>query len=228
MPVKLLIIEDEEKTAQSLRRALAEERYQPDVAVDGLQGLEMARTGRYQLIILDLMLPHLDGLQVLDRLRTSGDRTPVLLLTAMNRVHDRVKGLQAGADDYLVKPFALAELLARVQAILRRSQTSPGVEPLEIDELSISYPTQTVTRSGQPVELTPKEFRILCVLAESPGRLVSRKDLCQKVWGLNFDCETNLVDVAIRRLRQKLDDPFPTKLVHTVRGAEYVLGHKDR
>ena len=221
--MKLLIIEDEQKIADNLQKGLREMHFEVDLARDGLGGLELAQKGEYQLVILDRMLPGLDGLEVLKRLRQRGDHTPVLLLTAMDRVNDRVSGLQAGADDYLTKPFAFAELSARIEAILRRSQSQVASDQLHFEDLSVCFSAQTVRRAGQSIELTPKEFRILCLLIETPGQLVSRKDLVRKVWGLDFESETNVVDVTVRRLRQKIDDPFSVKLIKTVRGAGYTL-----
>jgi len=221
--VKLLIIEDEHKIADSLRKGFEELHFQVDVAHDGNSGLRMASQDGYQVIILDRMLPQLDGLDVLEKLRQQGLRTPVLLLSALDRVHDRISGLQAGADDYLVKPFAFGEVLARIQAILRRTNVSVPQDTVQFEDLTLRYSTQTVHRGGKMLELTPKEFRILCLLVEGAGNLVTRKELLQKVWGLNFDCETNVVDVAVRRLRQKLDDPYQRKLIRTVRGAGYQL-----
>lgn len=221
--MKLLLVEDERKIAENLKRGLEELHYQVDVAHDGASGLEMALKGSYNLLVLDRMLPELNGLEVLARLREAGQRTPVLLLTAMDRVNDRLHGFQAGADDYLTKPFAFAELAARVQAILRRSSTSVSQDIRQLADLTVCFSKQTVQRQGQTIELTPKEFRILCLLLESEGRLVTRKELVQKIWGLGFDSETNVLDVTIRRLRHKVDEPFTPKLIRTVRGAGYVL-----
>ncbi len=221
--MKLLIIEDERKIAENLKKGLEELHYRVDLAHDGATGLEMASSGSYQLVILDRMLPGLDGLGVLEQLRRGGHRTPVILLTALDRINDRVNGLQAGADDYLTKPFAFAELSARVEAILRRSSLSVAQDVRHVDDLTVIYSSQSVQRQGQTIELTQKEFRILCLLVENPGRLVTRKDLVQKVWGLTFETETNVIDVTVRRLRQKVDDPFPVKLIRTVRGAGYIL-----
>ena len=221
--VKLLIIEDERKIADNLKKGLEELHYRVDLAHDGNTGLEMASNGGYQLVILDRMLPGLDGLGVLEQLRKGGHRTPVILLTALDRINDRVNGLQAGADDYLTKPFAFAELSARVEAILRRSSLSVAQDVRHVDDLTVIYSSQSVQRQGQTIELTQKEFRILCLLVENPGRLVTRKDLVSKVWGLTFETETNVIDVTVRRLRQKVDDPFPVKLIRTVRGAGYIL-----
>jgi two-component system copper resistance phosphate regulon response regulator CusR len=221
--MKLLIVEDEDKIAENLKKGLLELHYQVDLCRDGEVALDMISKGDYQLVILDRMLPGLDGLEVLKNLRARGLRLPVLLLTAMDRINDRVHGLQAGADDYLTKPFAFAELSARIEAILRRSQGQVVADTLHFEDLSVCFSAQSVSRSGRVIELTPREFRILCLLIEAPGRLVTRKEMVSKVWGLDFDCETNVVDVTVRRLRQKLDDPFPVKLIKTVRGAGYTL-----
>ena len=221
--MKLLIVEDERKIAENLKKGLQELHYSVDLAFDGISGLQKALESDYALVILDRMLPGMDGLQLLQQLRAAGKRMPVLLLTAMDRIHDRVQGLQSGADDYLVKPFAFAELHARVEAILRRSSESVAQDIRRVADLVVCYSAQTVQRDGQVVELTPKEFRLLCLLMENPGRLVTRKEIVQKVWGLNFDTETNVIDVTIRRLRQKVDDLFPEKLIRTVRGAGFIL-----
>lgn len=221
--IKLLIVEDERKIADNLKKGLEEQHFLVDLAYDGPTGLRRALEGNYALMILDRMLPGLDGLELLAQLRASGQRLPVLLLTAMDRIHDRVHGLQAGADDYLVKPFAFAELQARVEAILRRSNDRVAQDVLRVADLVICYSAQTVLRGGQAVELTPKEFRLLCLLMENQGRLVTRKEIVRKVWGFNFDTETNVIDVTIRRLRQKVDDLFPEKLIRTVRGAGFIL-----
>jgi heavy metal response regulator len=221
--MKLLVVEDEAKIADNLKKGLQELHYEVDVAHDGPTGLRMAQNGGYSLVILDRMLPGLDGLEVLRQLRAGGARLPVLLLTALDRINDRVRGLQAGADDYLVKPFAFAELSARVEAILRRSTESVAQDVRRVADLVVCYSAQTVQRDGHTVELTPKEFRLLCLLMENPGRLVSRKEIVEKVWGLTFDTETNVIDVTIRRLRQKVDDLFPEKLIRTVRGAGFIL-----
>lgn len=224
--MRILIIEDERKIAENLRRGLQELHYEVDLAFDGKSGLAQAEGGDYNLIILDRLLPEMDGLEVLSRLRDRGQRTPVLLLTAMDRINDRVHGLQAGADDYLTKPFAFAELSARIEAILRRSSLTVAQDIRHFGDLSVCYSSQQVRREGKQIELTQKEFRILCALMETPGHLVSRKELVEKVWGLTFETETNLIDVTVRRLRQKLDDPFPMKLIRTVRGAGYILDVK--
>ena len=218
-----LIIEDETRTAQSLQKGLLEHRYEAEWAMDGETGLAMLQRNHYELIILDVMLPHMDGWELLREIRSQGRQTPVLMLTALNDITDRVRGLQEGADDYLAKPFAFSEFLARVEAILRRTRPNVVKDSLIIGDLSINLAHQAVVRGGKQIELSPKEFQLLCMLAENAGRFVSRKDLVARVWNIHFDCETNVVDVAIRRLRQKIDEGYATKLIKTVRGVGYVL-----
>lgn len=220
---KLLIVEDEQRTAQGLKKGLQEHHYLADVACDGEEGFQRIQDHDYELIVLDVMLPRLDGWEVLRRIREQGNRTPVLMLTALNDINDRVRGLQAGADDYLAKPFAFSEFLARVEAILRRTRPVVPVDMLSVGDLTINLMSHTVRRGQRTVELTPREFQLLCLLTESAGRFVSRKELAERVWNIHFDCETNVVDVAIRRLRQKVDDGQDSKLIHTVRGVGYVL-----
>jgi len=192
-------------------------------ASDGETGLDLLQRNTYELIILDVMLPKMDGWQILQTIRGQGSQTPVLMLTALNDINDRVRGLQAGADDYLAKPFAFSEFLARVEAILRRTRPNAAKDSLQVGDLTISLTHQTVLRDGRQVELSPKEFQLLCMLAENAGRFVSRRELVSRVWNINFDCETNVVDVAIRRLRQKVDEGFSRKMIKTVRGVGYVL-----
>ncbi|MCE3235114.1 MAG: two component transcriptional regulator, winged helix family protein [Vampirovibrio sp.] len=220
---KLLIVEDEQRTAQGLQKGLQEHHYLADLAADGEEGFQRLQESEYELIVLDVMLPKMDGWEVLRRIREQGNRTPVLMLTALNDINDRVRGLQAGADDYLAKPFAFSEFMARVEAILRRTRPVVPVDMLTIGDLTINLMSHTVRRDQRTVELTPREFQLLCLLAENTGRFVSRKELAERVWNIHFDCETNVVDVAIRRLRQKVDDGQDSKLIHTVRGVGYVL-----
>jgi two-component system copper resistance phosphate regulon response regulator CusR len=223
--MRILVIEDEAKLADYVRRGLSESGYTVDVARDGIEGRYLATEGDYQLIVLDIMLPGVDGFGVLAALREKRN-TPVLMLTARDRVEDRVQGLQAGADDYLVKPFAFSELLARIAALLRRGPpqadtsqlTRLGVSNLEIDLLG-----RKAWRDGQRLELTAKEFSLLTLLVRRKGQILSRTTLAEQVWDMNFDSDTNVVEVAIRRLRAKMDDPFRPKLLHTVRGMGYVL-----
>lgn len=220
--MKVLIIEDETKTAAYLRKGLNEDRFVVDVAGRGDEGLALASSKEYDLVILDVMLPGQDGWTVLERLRQSGRQTPVLLLTAKDSVEDRVKGLNLGADDYLVKPFAFSELLARVRSVLRRGQGRQA-ELISIADLQLDIVRQHATRGGRRLNLTPKEFSLLSLFARRRGEVLSRTLIAEQVWDMNFDSNTNVVDVHVRRLRSKVDDPFPQKLIHTMRGAGYVL-----
>jgi two-component system, OmpR family, copper resistance phosphate regulon response regulator CusR len=220
--MRILIIEDEPKTAAYLRQGLSEHGFVVDTADQGDNGLHLAQTGRYDLIILDVMLPERDGWSVLAELRRSGTHTPVLFLTARDAVPDRVKGLELGADDYLVKPFAFSELLARVRTLLRRSLT-PLPDLVRIADLEIDLLRFKATRQGQRLELTPREFTLLSLLARHTGEVLTRTLIAEQVWDMNFASDTNVVDVAVRRLRRKVDDPFTPKLIQTVRGVGYVL-----
>jgi len=220
--MKLLLVEDDPKTVAILRKGLAEHDYAVDVATTGPDGLALAKTGEYDLVVLDVMLPGKDGWAVLRELRAAGVVTPVLFLTARDDVRDRVKGLELGADDYLVKPFAFAELLARVKTVLRRNPPrTPDV--LCVADLELDLARQKATRGETPLDLTPKEFVLLALLARRVGEVLSRDLITEHVWGVPFDHETNVVDVHVRRLRAKVDDPFNAKLIHTVRGVGYVL-----
>jgi two-component system copper resistance phosphate regulon response regulator CusR len=220
--MRILIVEDEAKTAAYLQKGLTENGFVVDTVGRGDDGLHLARTQEYDLVVLDVMLPERDGWSVLTALRQAGKQTPVLFLTARDTVPDRVKGLELGADDYLVKPFAFSELLARVRTILRRS---PGRQPeaLQIADLSLDLIRHRATRAGQRLDLTPKEFALLSLLARRQGEVLSRTLIAEQVWDMHFDSDTNVVDVAVRRLRRKADDAFPRKLIHTVRGLGYVL-----
>jgi len=220
--VKLLVVEDEKKAAAYLRKGLIENGFVVDVAFDGDDGLHLARTGDYELIVLDVMLPGRDGWSVLGELRRAGLQIPVLFLTAKDGLPDRVKGLNLGADDYLVKPFAFSELLARVRSILRRGP-SRQPETLKRADLEIDLVRHRVARGGRKLDLTPKEFALLALLARRAGEVLSRTAIAEQVWDMNFDGGTNVVDVHVRRLRSKVDDPFARKLIHTVRGVGYVL-----
>jgi two-component system copper resistance phosphate regulon response regulator CusR len=218
----ILIIEDEKKTSAFIKKGLSEGNFTTDVAENGRDGLDLALTREYDLIILDVMLPGIDGWEVLKRLRDRGHETPVLLLTVLSEVEDRVKGLELGADDYLTKPFAFSELLARVHTILRRGPVRTP-EVLRIADLEIDFPAHRVMRAGKRIDVTPKEFALLSLLARRTGEALSRTRIAERVWDIGFESDTNVVDVHMRRLRQKVDDPFEKKLIHTVRGIGYVL-----
>ncbi len=220
--MRILIIEDERKTAAYLQKGLSESGFVADVARRGEDGLHLALTEEYDLIILDVLLPDRDGWSVLAAARRAGKKTPVIFLTARDTVPDRVKGLDLGADDYLVKPFAFSELLARVRSILRRG---PGRQPEveRVADLEIDLVRHKAARNGMRLDLTPKEFLLLSLLVRRRGEPLSRTIIAEQVWDMFFDSDTNVVDVAIRRLRRKVDDPFPAKLIHTVRGVGYVL-----
>ncbi len=218
----VLIIEDERKTADYLNKGLSENGCSVDVALRGDDGLHLALTGEHDLIVLDVMLPERDGWSILTALRKSGRNTPVIMLTARDSVPDRVKGLELGADDYLVKPFAFSELLARIRTILRRGPARQ-TEVLRIADLEIDLPRHRATRAGQRLDLTPKEFLLLDLLARRKGEVLSRTLIAEQVWEMNFDSDTNVVDVAVRRLRAKVDDPHERKLIRTVRGVGYCI-----
>lgn len=221
----LLVIEDELKLGDYLRKGLIESGFNVDLARDGNDGLAMALTGNYDVIVLDVMLPGIDGFKILELVRKSA-ATPVLMLTARDEVADRVKGLEAGADDYLAKPFAFTELLARVRALLRRGSLQESTR-FTLADLQLDLTTRRANRRGKRLDLTAKEFALLSLLLRRQGQVLSRAVLADQVWGMNFDSETNVVEVAVRRLRAKIDDPFNEKLLHTVRGMGYVLEQRD-
>jgi two-component system copper resistance phosphate regulon response regulator CusR len=220
--MRVLLIEDKKKTSAFLAKGLREDDLTVDIAYDGETGLQLARAKKPDLLIVDVMLPKMDGWAVVAELRKTGVRTPILFLTARDSVRDRVKGLELGADDYLVKPFAFSELMARVRSLLRRSPAQHG-ENLRIDDLEIDTRRHKATRAGTALNLTAKEFLLLAHLVRCVGQVVSRAEIAEHVWDINFATNTNVVDVMVRRLRAKVDDPFETKLIHTVRGTGYVL-----
>ena len=217
----ILIVEDERKTREYLQKGLGESGYVVDTAADGVDGLHLALTGDYDLVILDIMLPGADGRQVLRTLRREKP-TPVVFLTARDELEDRVGGLDLGADDYLVKPFAFAELLARVRTVLRRG-TPREPELLRVGDLEVDVVRRRARRGENRIDLTNQEFTLLALFVRRAGEVLSRSFITSQVWDINFDTDTNVVEVAVRRLRAKLDDPYPRKLVHTVRGMGYVL-----
>ena len=223
--MRLLVIEDEVKLAQYLHKGLSENGHVVDIAHDGIEGRRLATGGDYDLVLLDLMLPGVDGFGVLSAIRAHNRQLPVLMLTARDKVEDRVRGLEKGADDYLVKPFAFSELMARVGALLRRGQGGVAQAPtvLQLGDLELDLVARKAVREGQRLELTVKEFNLLALLLRRRGQILSRTTLAEQVWDMNFDSDTNVVEVAVRRLRAKLDDPFQTRLLHTVRGMGYVL-----
>ena len=221
--MRILVIEDEKKTAAFLAKGLREAGFAVEVAIDGETGLKQARTTKFDLLIVDVMLPHKDGWNVVAELRRDEVRTPILFLTARDSVRDRVKGLELGADDYLVKPFAFPELLARIRSVLRRAPQQQQLEHLRVQDLELDIERHKATRSGVPLNLTPKEFLLLAHLVRSTGAVVSRAEIAEHVWDVGFTTDTNVVDVVVRRLRAKVDDPFKTRLIHTIRGVGYVL-----
>jgi two-component system copper resistance phosphate regulon response regulator CusR len=221
--MKILIVEDEPKTRSYLKQGLSEAGFVVDHAGDGLDGHHLATTGDYDLIILDVMLPGMDGWQLLQSLRQAGRDTPVLLLTARDRVEERVKGLELGADDYLVKPFAFSELLARVRTVLRRGKSPQTPDVLRVADLEIDLRRRRAVRAGKKIDLTAKEFALLELLIRHQGEILPRSLIASEVWDMNFDSDTNVIEVAVRRLRAKVDDEFETKLIRNVRGMGYVI-----
>ena len=221
--MRLLLVEDEIKTGDYLRQGLSEAGFQVSLARNGLDGHHLAMTESFDLIVLDVMLPDVDGWRIVQSLREAGRQTPVLFLTARDRVDDRVKGLELGADDYLVKPFAFAELLARVRTLLRRGSAPPQSDQLKVADLVLDLPRHRVTRAGQKINLSHKEFCLLELLVRRQGEVLPRSLIASQVWDMNFDSDTNVIDVAIRRLRAKIDDDFEPRLIHTVRGMGYKL-----
>ena len=225
--MKILIVEDEQKTGDYLKQGLAECGFTVDLARNGVDGLHLGKSGSYDLLILDVMLPELSGWQVLDALRKNGQEMPVLFLTAKDQVEDRVKGLELGADDYLVKPFAFSELVARVRSLLRRGKNSIEPTVIRTANLELDLLRHRVSRDGQRIELTAKEFALLELLMRRQGEVLTRSLIASQVWDMNFDSDTNVIEVAMRRLRSKIDDHFEPKLIHTLRGMGYVLEVKE-
>ena len=221
--MRVLVVEDDEKIASFVIKGLKQNGYAVDHAVDGEQGLDLATAIDYDLVILDLMLPKLDGLSLLRRLRQEKIRTPVLILSARANVDDRVRGLQAGGDDYVTKPFAFSELLARVQALIRRASQTVEQTQLSVADLSMNVITREVTRDGQRIELHPREYSLLEFLLRHAGRPVTKTMILEHIWDFHFDPQTNVVDVLIHRLRAKIDKNFPLKLIQTIRGVGYVV-----
>lgn len=221
--MRLLVIEDEIKIGDYLQQGLTEAGFVVDLARNGLDGLHMGITEMYDLIVLDIMLPDIDGWRLVQSLRETGNHTPVMFLTARDSVEDRVKGLELGADDYLIKPFAFSELLARVRTLLRRGNPQGLTDRIEVANLILDIPRRRVTREGVRINLTNKEFVLLELLVRHKGEVLPRSLIASQVWDMNFDSDTNVIDVAIRRLRAKIDTKFEPKLIHTVRGMGYVL-----
>jgi two-component system copper resistance phosphate regulon response regulator CusR len=223
--MRLLVIEDEAKTGEYLFNGLTEAGYVVDVAANGIDGLHLAQEMHYDLILLDVMMPAMDGWTVMKKLGARTN-TPVLFLSARGTLEDRLKGLDLGADDYLVKPFSFAELLARIRIILRRGQPQKQEEVLEMGDLRIDVPKRRVERGGLRITLTNKEFNLLHFFVQHQGQVLSRALIASRVWDMNFDSDSNVVDVAVRRLRQKVDEPFATRLIHTVHGVGYRCEHE--
>lgn len=223
--MRILVIEDEIKTAEYIKKGLTSSGFNVDVAHNGIDGLFAATNHPYELVILDVMMPGMDGFSVIEKLRQLDKEIHVIFLTARDAVEDRVRGLELGADDYLVKPFSFAELLARVRSSLRRNQTQSHHE-IEIADLKVDMVKRKVERAGNRIDLTPKEFALLVLLSQRTGEVLSRTFIAEAVWDINFDSDTNVVDVAIRRLRQKVDDQYENKLIHTVRGMGYLVEAK--
>jgi two-component system copper resistance phosphate regulon response regulator CusR len=221
--MRVLVVEDESKTAGFVERGLTQNGFSVVVSERGDEALALAKAESFDAIVLDVALPQLSGFGVLAALRAAGNNTPVLFLTARDSVTDRVRGLELGADDYLVKPFSFSELLARLRSILRRAHGGSTEPVVRIDDLELDLPRMRATRSGRKLDLTAKEFLLLTLLARRQDEVLSRTVIAEQVWDMNFDSDTNVVEVAIRRLRKKVDDPFPRKLIRTVRGVGYAL-----
>jgi heavy metal response regulator len=220
--MRILVIEDEKKVASFLKKGLEEEHYAIDTAFDGEEGLALAQINEYDLIILDIMLPKLDGMEILRRIRGNGSSVPILMLTAKDSIEDIINGLDSGSDDYLTKPFSFAELLARVRALLRR-RMKEKTDILRVGDLSLSTSTHQVERGGSKIELTAKEYALLEYFMRNPNRVLTRTLIAEHVWDLHFDPSTNVVDVYVNYIRKKIDWGFKTKLIHTVRGSGYIM-----
>jgi heavy metal response regulator len=223
--MRVLVVEDERKIADFIRKGLCEDGYAVDVAYDGDEALDWVAVAEFDMIVLDVMLPVRDGMEVCRLLRQRGVHIPILMLTARDTVEDRVQGLDSGADDYLVKPFAFAELLARLRALSRRERSVLGTR-LQVGDLVLDSATREVSRQGMPMPLTSKEYALLEYLVRHPNQVLTRTMIAEHVWNYDFDNATNVIDVHIRNLRRKIDDPFPTKLIHTVRGAGYRISDR--
>ena len=221
--MRLLVIEDDRKISSFLEKGFKEAGYAVDVASDGVEGLHLAESGIYDAAVVDIMLPGLDGLSLIQQLRSKQDNTPVVILSAKRSVDDRIKGLQRGGDDYMVKPFSFSELLARIQALVRRSSQTVAPSSLEFEGLSVDLLAREITREGQKIELQPREFALLEYLIRHPGRVMTKTGILEHVYDYSFDPQTNVVDVLVCRLRGKVDKGFDRKLIHTVRGVGYVL-----
>ena len=223
--MRILVVEDEKRIADFIRKGLSEHGYAVDVAGDGEEALDWPEVAEFDIIVLDIMLPGRDGIDVCRELRRRGVQTPILMLTARDTVEDRVRGLDSGADDYLVKPFAFAELLARLRALARRERSVMGTR-LQVEDLVLDTTTREVSRRGRCMTLTSKEYALLEYLMRHPNQVLTRTMIAEHVWNYDFDNATNVIDVHVRNLRRKMDDPFPTKLIHTVRGAGYRISDR--
>ena len=220
--MRILVVEDEKKVASFIKKGLEEEHYAVDIAYDGEEGFALAQINEYDLILLDIMLPRLDGMEVLRQIRRNGSNMPILILTAKDSVEDIVSGLDGGSDDYLTKPFSFAELLARVRALLRR-KAREKTDILTVGDLSLSTSTHRVKRGGREIELTPKEYALLEYFMRNPNRILTRTLITEHVWDYHFDPETNVIDVYVNYLRKKIDQGFEKKLIHTIRGSGYMM-----
>jgi two-component system copper resistance phosphate regulon response regulator CusR len=222
--MKLLLIEDEPKTVQSIKQGLEENGYEVDIAYDGLIGKQLAKNNTYQLIISDIIIPGINGIELCREIRKGGDQTPILMLTALGSTDDKVTGLDAGADDYLVKPFEFKELIARVRALTKRgTSVTQSAQILRFADLEISLDAKTVHRSGNKINLTAREFNLLVYLIRNQGRVVSKVEIAEQVWDIGFDTGTNVIEVYVNYLRKKIDKDYPVKLIHTQFGMGYVL-----